>query len=93
MGPYLNFDDINRDGKLDIMSTYTWDLPGDPASVSWVEFHFNPICGLVQERRVIIDTGPLYSWDVHTIDLYGDGNKALVVSAFDKPNIVCYEQP
>jgi hypothetical protein len=93
MGPYLNFDDINSDGKLDIMSTYTWDLPGDPASVSWIEFHFNPICGLVQERRVIIDTGPLYSWDVHTIDLYGDGKKSIVVSAFDKPNIVCYEQP
>ena len=93
MGPYLNFDDINSDGKLDIMSTYTWDLPGDPASVSWIEFHINPICGLVQERRVIIDTGPLYSWDVHTIDLYGDGKKSIVVSAFDKPNIVCYEQP
>lgn len=93
MGPYLNFDDINNDGQLDIISHYAWDLPGDPANVSWIEFNFNPVCGLVQERRVIIDSGPLYFWDVHTIDLYGDGKKAIVVSSFNVPNIMCYEQP
>ncbi len=93
MGPYINFDDINGDGKVDIINHYAWDLPGDPANVSWIEFSFNPVCGLVQERRVILDSGPHYFWEARTIDLYGDGKKALVVSAFNVPNIMCYEQP
>jgi len=93
MGPYFNFDDINSDGKLDIINTYTGEMAGDPGNVSWIEFYFNPICGLVQEKRVIIAPEHLKAWDVHTIDIYGDGKKGIVVSAFNIPNIVWYEQP
>jgi hypothetical protein len=85
--------DVNGDGQIDIINHYAWDLPGDPENVSWIEFSFNPVCGLVQERRVIIDSGPHYFWEPRTIDLYGDGTKALVVSAFNVPSILCYEQP
>ncbi len=42
MGPYFNFDDINGDGKLDIVNTYTGETTGDPGNVSWIEFHFSP---------------------------------------------------
>ncbi len=93
MGPYFNFDDINGDGKLDIINTYTGETTGDPGNVSWIEFHFDPICGLVQERREIIAPEHLKAWDVHTIDIFGDGKKHIVVSDFIIGNIVWYEQP
>ena len=93
MGPYFNFDDINGDGKLDIINTYTGETTDDPGNVSWIEFHFDPTCGLVQERREIIAEEHLKAWDVHTIDIFGDGKKHIVVSDFILGDIAWYEQP
>jgi hypothetical protein len=93
MGPYFNFDDINGDGKLDIINTYTGETTGDPGNVSLIEFHFDPICGLVQDRREIIAAEHLKAWDVHSIDIFGDGKKEVLVSDFIMGDIAWYEQP
>ena len=93
MGPYFNFDDIDGDGKLDIVNTYTGEMTGDPGNVSWIKFHFNPIFGLVQDKRVMIATEHLKAWDVHTIDVLGNSKKGVVVSDFIIGNIIWYEKP
>jgi hypothetical protein len=93
MGPYFNFDDMDGDGELDIVSTYTGEMTGDPGNVSWIKFHFDPIFGLIQDRRVMIATEHLKAWDVHTIDVLGNGKNGVVVSDFIIGNINWYEEP
>ncbi len=92
MGPYFNFDDVDGDGQLDIISTYTGEMTDDPGNVSWIKFHYDPTLGLVQDQRYMISTEHLKAWDVHSLDVYGDGTKGIVVSDFLIGNIVWYEK-
>ncbi|MCP4711435.1 MAG: VCBS repeat-containing protein, partial [Planctomycetes bacterium] len=92
MGPYFQFDDIDGNGQLDIVSTYTGETKGEPGNVSWIVFHFDPTQGLVMDQRYMIAAEHLKAWDVHSFDPLGDGTKGLVVSDFNIGNIVWYEK-
>jgi len=97
IGPYFNFVDIDSDEKLEIVSTYTGEdspvaLAGDPGNVSIIEFGWEEGKGLIQESREMVDPDQIKAWDIHAIDVNGDGEKGLIVSNFSG-GLYFYERP
>ena len=83
-------DDMNNDGRIDIINTHTGFKPDYSGNVSWLDVNNN---GQVSFDRTMIDPALVRAFDANTMDVNGDGKKDVVVSTFQLPDIYWYEQP
>ena len=89
-GSTVCMDDMNNDGKIDIINTHTGFKPDYAGNVSWLDVNNN---GQVTFDRTMIDPALVRAFDANTMDVNGDGKKDVVVSTFQLPDIYWYEQP
>jgi hypothetical protein len=85
MGSSIYLDDLNGDGRLDIVNTL---LHGN---VSWVDVLYQG--GEFLFNRTMIDSNLDNAFDVNCLDVNGDSKKDVLVSNFGLPNIYWYENP
>jgi len=89
-GSTLCMDDMNNDGRIDIINTHTGFKPDYTGNVSWLDVKSG---SQVTFDRTIIDPALVRAFDANTMDVNGDGKKDVVVSTFQQPYIYWYEQP
>jgi hypothetical protein len=89
-GSTICMDDMNNDGKIDIINTHTGFKPDYAGNVSWLDVHSN---GQVSFDQTMIDPALVRAFDANTMDVNKDGKKDVVVSTFQLPYIYWYEQP
>jgi len=85
MGSSIYLDDLNNDGRLDILNTL---LHGN---VSWVDVLYQN--GQFEFDRTMIDSNLDLAFDVNCLDVNGDSKKDVLVTVFNTPNIFWYENP
>lgn len=90
-GSSICMDDMNNDGKIDIINTHTGFKPDYLGNVSWIDVKNDN--GQVTFDRTMIDPALVRAFDANTMDVNGDGKKDVVVSTFQLPDIYWYEQP
>ncbi|MEI6125207.1 MAG: VCBS repeat-containing protein [Pseudomonadota bacterium] len=90
-GSSIFLDDINNDGKIDIINSHTGFKPDYTGNVSWLDVTND--AGQVGFNRTMMDSGLVRAFDVNTFDVNEDGKKDVVVSCFQTPTIYWYEQP
>lgn len=91
-GSSVYLDDINGDGKTDIVNSHTGSSDYT-ANLSWIDVtstagEFTPTCDIT-----MIDSDLPKAFDVNTLDVNEDGKKDVAVSIFQQPLIYWYEQP
>jgi hypothetical protein len=84
-GSSLYLDDVNGDGKTDIVNSY---LHGN---VSWFDVDY--IDGEVVLGRTMIDNALEYAFDVNCMDVNGDLKKDVLVSTLNVAGLYWYEAP
>jgi len=84
-GSTVYLDDINGDGRLDIVNTL---LHGN---VSWVDMLYQD--GEFVFNRTVIDSNLDGAFDANCLDVNGDSKKDVLVSTFQLPDLYWYEQP
>jgi len=89
-GSTICMDDMNNDGRIDIINTHTGFNPDYAGNVSWIDVNNN---GQVTFDRTMIDPALVAAFDANTMDVNEDGKKDVVVSTFKLPDIYWYEQP
>ncbi|MCX5895027.1 MAG: VCBS repeat-containing protein [Proteobacteria bacterium] len=90
-GSTICMDDMNNDGRIDIINTHTGFKPDYTGNVSWLDVTNDT--GQVSFDRTMIDPALVRAFDATTMDVNGDGKKDVVVSTFQLPDIYWYEQP
>jgi hypothetical protein len=85
MGSSIYLDDLNNDGRLDIVNT---QLHGN---VSWVDVLYQN--EQVAFNRTMIDANFEWAFDVNCLDVNGDAKKDVLVTTFTSPPIYWYENP
>jgi hypothetical protein len=85
MGSSIYLDDLNNDGRLDIVNTL---LHGN---VSWVDVLYQN--GQFDFNRTMIDSNLDSAFDVNCLDVNGDAKKDVLVTTFTSPPIYWYEIP
>jgi hypothetical protein len=84
-GSALYLDDVNGDGKTDIVNSY---LHGN---ISWIAVDY--VGGEVVFERTMIDEALDYAFDVNCIDVNSDLKKDVLVSTLTVPGLHWYEAP
>ena len=85
MGSSIYLDDLNNDGRLDIVNTL---LHGN---VSWVDVLYQNV--QFDFNRTMIDSNLDWAFDVNCLDVNGDAKKDVLVTTFTSPPIYWYESP
>lgn len=90
-GSSLYIDDINNDGKIDLINSHTGLKPDYAGNVSWIDVINEN--GQIIMNRTMVDPLLVRAFDVTTIDVNEDGRKDVAVSVFKVSELYWYEQP
>ncbi len=92
-GSSLYLDDLNEDGKTDLLNTYTGAVTDDPGNVSWFDLSYNTADGELIFDRTMIAPELIRAFDVNCVDVNEDSRKDVIVTVFQQPFIYWYEAP
>ena len=92
-GSSLYLDDLNGDGKTDVLDTYTGAVTDDPGNVSWFDMGYDSAGDEVTFDRTMIDPGLIRAFDVNCMDVNKDSRKDIIVTTFQQPFVYWYEAP
>lgn len=91
-GSSLYLDDLDGDGKTDILNTHLGSDEDDYYGyVSW--FEVDNSGDNTTFVRTDIDMGVYKPFDINTMDVNGDGKKDVVVTVFQEEQVYWYEAP
>jgi hypothetical protein len=91
-GSSIYLDDLNGDGKLDLINSYEGEKANDNmGNISWFDFKLEG--GRVTFNRIMIDPKVKWAFDNNCMDVNGDNRKDVLVTIFKDLNIYWYEAP
>ncbi len=92
-GSSFYLDDINGDGKVDVLNTYTGAVTDDPGNASWFDMGYDVMASQVLFDRTMIDPELTRAFDINCMDINGDSKKDVICTVFQQPEVYWYEAP
>lgn len=92
-GMCLRMEDMNNDGKIDIVNSSVGDNENEWAggNVSWIDFTYQN--ETIEYQRTMIDSNLPRAYDMGCIDVNDDGYKDVIIGVYSMPSLLWYEAP